>query len=180
VPKVSTITTPATPRAAPKRASAMPAASASLSTTTSLPAGAALVNVASTSVPIHDSSTFAAERATPCWMTAGKVAPTRPVHPAARSISATTAATASGVAGWGVGSRVRGVRSAPVTVSTSAPLMPLPPMSIPKARDREAPRGAAPEPAWSVTAETLAVHRLHPTSRRVVRWDRDDDRHDGR
>ncbi len=77
VPKVSRMTTPATPRAAPKRASAMPAASASLSTVTWVPV--ALVNSSSASVPIQLGSTLAAERATPCWITAGKVAPERTV-----------------------------------------------------------------------------------------------------
>ena len=94
------MTTPETPFAAPKRASAMPAASASLSTITS--PVVALVNTASTSVPIQLGSTFAAERATPCLMTAGKVAPMTPSQPASDTIRATISATRSGVDGLGV------------------------------------------------------------------------------
>src|SRR4051812_41010237 len=95
VPKVSRITTPDTPRAAPKRTSARPAASASLSTVTSRPV--ALENTASTSVPIQDGSTLAADRATPLLITAGKVAPTGPVQFAWVTNCTTTSATLSGV-----------------------------------------------------------------------------------
>ncbi len=73
VPKVSRMTTPGTSLAAPNRASATPAASASFSTVTER--DVALVKTSSTSVPIQLLSTLAAERATPCWITAGNVAP---------------------------------------------------------------------------------------------------------
>ncbi len=84
---------------------------------------------------IQDLSTFAAVRATPCWMTAGKVTPIGAVpaaSPNERTISATTAATAPGVEGDGVGVRTRSAVKVPAARSTGHPLMPEPPMSMPK------------------------------------------------
>ena len=86
-------------------------------------------------MPIQESSTFAAMRATPCWMTAGNV------MPIGRSVdrwnepttSATAAATAFGVAGCGVGTLNRSAANSPTTRLTGAALMPVPPMSMPKA-----------------------------------------------
>ncbi|OIQ82877.1 hypothetical protein GALL_353380 [mine drainage metagenome] len=88
-------------------------------------------------VPIQETSTFAALRATPCCTTAGKVTPTgvsagRSNEP---TTCATVRATAAGVEGCGVGIRTRSAANAPVVRSTGAPLMPLPPMSIPNAMD---------------------------------------------
>ena len=100
VPSVTMITTPAWPLPAPKATSATPAASASFTTVTSPPMAAAKSFPAS--VPIHSSSTFAAECATPSLITAGNVAPAGPDHSKNSASSATTAVTASGVAGCGV------------------------------------------------------------------------------
>ena len=133
VPKVSRMTTPPTPLAAPNRASAMPAASASLSTVTSQ--WVMSVKTLSTSVPIQLLSTFAALLATPFLMTAGNVAPSSPVHSASLTSRATTSATASGVDGLGVRYFTRSVARSPLSRSTMAPLIPLPPMSTPNAVD---------------------------------------------
>ena len=65
-----------TSRAAPKRASATPAASASLTTTGRRPVRCS--TRATTSVPIHASSMLAAVRTTPCVTTAGRVSPKQP------------------------------------------------------------------------------------------------------
>ena len=76
---------------------------------------------------------FAAVWTTPSRTTDGSV---RPIVPGASSfvtISFTTAATASGVAGCGVGMRMRSAVKAPAARSTGAPLMPVPPMSTPMA-----------------------------------------------
>ena len=67
------------PFAAPYRASARPAASASLTTCTSRPV--ASVNSASASVPTQASSMFAAEWTTPWRTTPGTVTPTGPREP---------------------------------------------------------------------------------------------------
>ncbi len=133
VPRVNTCTTPELFRPAPNSISAMPAASASLTTNTSWPVRS--VNRASTSVPIQDLSTFAAVFATPSWITAGKVTPTGMSSATSKEpmSSATVSATASGVEGCGVGIRTRSAASSPLPRWTGAPLMPLPPMSIPKA-----------------------------------------------
>ena len=133
VPKVSRMTTPPTPLAAPNRASAMPAASASLSTVTSQ--WVMSVKTLSTSVSIQLLSTFAALLATPFLMTAGNVAPSSPVHSASLTSRATTSATASGVDGLGVRYFTRSVARSPLFRSTMAPLIPLPPMSTPNAVD---------------------------------------------
>src|SRR5690625_4085840 len=73
--------------------------------------------------------------ATPSWTTAGKVTPTGTPRPISKDSTkaVTVSATASGVEGWGVGIRRRSADSAPVLRSTGAPLMPLPPISTPKA-----------------------------------------------
>ena len=92
------------------------------------------MNSASTSVPIQLVSTFAAVRATPCWMTAGNVTPTGSspdAAPNSATMWATTSATALGVDGCGVAIRRRSSVNSPATRSTGAPLMPDPPMSIP-------------------------------------------------
>src|SRR6478735_9477934 len=136
VPRVITRTVPATPAPAPKRASARPAASASLMTSTGRPRRA--VNSASMSRFSHAWSTFAAEWTTPCWMIPGKVTPTGESAAGASgrldssaTTWATTSATASGVEGLGVGTRSRSPISLPFLRSTIPPLMPVPPMSMP-------------------------------------------------
>ena len=78
VPSVVTMTSPERPRAAPYRASASPAASASLTTWTSRPV--ASVKIASASVSTHDASMLAAEPTTPWRTIAGTVTPDRRVR----------------------------------------------------------------------------------------------------
>ena len=97
VPRVMMITTPRRPLPAPKAISAIPAASASLRTTTSHPV--AVANSDRASVPIQLSSMFAAVRIVPLVTTPGSVIPTGPVHEKYRATSPTVAAMASGVAG---------------------------------------------------------------------------------
>jgi hypothetical protein len=89
----------------------------------------------STSGPIQLLSTFAALLATSFLITAGNVAPSSPVHSASLISRATTSATGSGVDGLGVRYFTRSVARSPFSRSTMAPLIPLPPMSTPKAVD---------------------------------------------
>ncbi len=130
VPKVSMMTTPSRRLPAPKAISANPAASASLSTRTGQPVVRSKRVTAST--PIQESSTLAAVRTVRWWTMAGKVQPMAPRHSKCRASCPTTSATASGSEGSGVGMRWRGPASSPVARSTGAPLMPLPPMSMPR------------------------------------------------
>ena len=131
VPKVSISTEPFTPTPAPNLISASPAASASFSTTTSVPS--ALANSAAASVPIHPLSTLAALRMVPPITTPGKVAPAGPLKSNDLATCRTTSVTASGVAGCGVRILLRSASSFPVSRSTGAPLIPVPPISIPSA-----------------------------------------------
>src|SRR4051794_7476779 len=89
------------------------------------------VNTMSASVPIQRLSTLEAVSVTPFLTTAGKVTPTGPFHAWCSITCATTSATGAGRAGCGVTIRNRGAASWPESMSTGAPLMPLPPMSIP-------------------------------------------------
>src|SRR5262245_61189888 len=73
----------------------------------------------------------AAVSTTPCRTTAGMVSPTGPGMPICCGISPTTSATACGVAGDGVSNRTRSAANLPSAMSTGAPLIPVPPMSIP-------------------------------------------------
>ncbi len=84
-------------------------------------------------MPIQSLSTLAADLATPSTTIPGKVTPVGPSQAKCSTISATTAATASGLAGSGVGTRSRSRVSRPFATSTGAPLIPDPPMSIPSA-----------------------------------------------
>ncbi len=78
---------------------------------------------------------FAAEWTTPWTTTPGTVTPTRPSESSNLvSSSAKTSATALGVAGWGVSMRTRSSANSPFSRSTGAPLIPLPPKSIPNGR----------------------------------------------
>ncbi len=129
VPMVRTRTTPWLFLPAPKAISARPAASASLMTMT---LSSFLPNSLLALTPIHDLSTFAAVRMTPSTTTPGNVMPTGPVHSKWSTSLATTSAIAFGVAGCGVGIRWRSAVSSPVFVSTGAPLIPEPPMSMPR------------------------------------------------
>ncbi len=83
------------------------------------------------SAPIHEESMLAAVRATPPVTTLGRVIPTGPSHPACSMISATVAATASGVDGCGVRILIRSPINWPVDRSTRPPFTPLPPTSTP-------------------------------------------------
>ena len=146
---------PLRPLAAPYRTSARPAASASLTTCTSR--RSASVNRASASVPIHAWSMLAAEWTTPCWTTPGTVTPTGP-----------------GVGEPGeqldehLGHRVgrggaRGRRSAPArrrsrrrSRSTGAPLMPVPPKSMPNGRSLTPSPSCAQSPRSGTASRNLA------------------------
>src|SRR4051812_38866253 len=96
---------------------------------------------------------FAADRVWPWVTTAGMVTPIGPSLPIesakCSTISATTAATFFGVDFAGVGIRSRFPASSPVVRSTGAPLIPLPPMSI--------PRTGALRTGWSVIKGSLAI-----------------------
>src|SRR3954462_10556771 len=77
---------------------------------------------------------LAAVKATPCFITPGKVTPTRCSQSKAATTLATTSHTASGSDGCGVSMRTRSPISSPLSRSTGQPLMPLPPMSTPNPR----------------------------------------------
>src|SRR5712691_889150 len=94
VPKVSISTVPFSPIPAPNVISATPAASASFSTRTGLPA--AWPNSAPVSIPIQAGSRLAAVLVTPSVTTPGKVMPTGPDQLNEVVSCFTTSATASG------------------------------------------------------------------------------------
>ena len=100
VPNVSISTVLASPFPAPNVISAIPAASASLTTLTSSPVASA--SSARASSPIQPGSTLAAVLVMPFITTPGKVMPTGPDQLNVLTSWATTSATASGVAGCGV------------------------------------------------------------------------------
>ena len=144
VPRVSTITTPRLPWPAPKRISATPAASASL--TTQVRRLNALLKAAWASKPIQSGSTLAAVLVTPLITGAGKPTPiawitgtgcpaaaaaefaARIRRPTTRPAEATTT---PGLDGIGVRTRIRSPTSSPVLTSTTAALIPVPPTSTP-------------------------------------------------
>ncbi len=75
---------------------------------------------------------FAADRTTPRRTTAGTVTPTGPVESGnLATSSAMISPTASGVDCSGVSMRSRSAANSPVSTSTGAALMPLPPKSMP-------------------------------------------------
>src|ERR687893_1310268 len=129
VPSVSIRTTPSSSLPAPQRISARPAASASLTTLTG--ASSSLRSAARRSKPIAALSIFAAVCTTPSLTTAGNPQPTGPCHPASRITSTAVPTIASGLAGLGVLILTLSSSSSPDCVSTGAPLIPDPPMSIP-------------------------------------------------
>ena len=88
---------------------------------------------AAASNAIQDGSRFADVSITPARTTPGKVTPIGPATWMLLATRATTAATASGAEGDGVGSRMRSPVSEPVARRIGAPFTPLPPMSIPTA-----------------------------------------------
>ena len=138
VPIVSSRTTPGCPRPAPKAISASPAASASLMTTTGRPRRS--VSSCWTGASMNPGSTLAALSERPSLITAGKPAPafmsgvSQPPSVRRSQTRAVTSTTAVGVAGCGVFSRIRSETRRPSARSTTAPLMPVPPMSMPRAR----------------------------------------------
>ena len=66
--------------------------------------------------------------------TAGTATPPGPAIPISFRTPSTAAATACGVAGDGVGNRIRSAASSPVAMSTGAALIPVPPISTPTTR----------------------------------------------
>ena len=148
VPIVSTMVVPRWRRPAPKRSSARPATSASLPMATVRPMASDISR--SAGKPIHVESMFAAVRTVPPRVAAGMPTPTGraaastedrgALSPAVsgsrsrRTSRSMTPTTSRGTDGCGVGMRIRSPTNCPVRVSTTAPLMPLPPKSIPIAR----------------------------------------------
>src|ERR1700733_1052922 len=147
VPSVSISTVPCSPTPAPNFISAIPAASASFSTCTGLPA--ALANSARASKPTQAGSRLAAVLVTPLVTTPGNVMPIGPDHSNEVTSWLTTSATASGTAGCGVAIFFRSASSFPAATSTGAPLMPVPPISMPSACIRI--------PYWLVLGGSAAV-----------------------
>jgi hypothetical protein len=131
VPKVTITTVPSSPTPAPNVISATPAASASFSTRTGLPA--ASPNSWPASSPTQAGSRFAAVLVTPSITTPGKVMPTGPDQSNEAVRFFTISAIGPGRAGRGVSIFCRSASSFPVATSTGAALMPLPPMSMPSA-----------------------------------------------
>ena len=90
------------------------------------------MKIASASSPIHDLSMLAAESTTPRRTMPGTVTPTGVVEDGKLStICWNTPATDCGSAGLGVSMRTRSCAKSPRSRSTGAPLMPVPPKSMP-------------------------------------------------
>ena len=90
------------------------------------------MKIASASSRIHALSMLAAESTTPRRTMPGTVTPTGVLDAGKLStICWKTPATACGVAGFGVSIRTRSCAKSPIFRSTGAPLMPVPPKSIP-------------------------------------------------
>ena len=156
VPSVMTMTRPWRPFAAPYSASARPAASASLTTCTSRPS--ASVKIASASSPTHDLSMLAAESTTPRRTMPGTVTPTGSWTPGScRRSAGRPRPRPAGVAGLGVSMRTRSWAKSPCSRSTGAPLMPVPPKSMPKGCCHAAQPIARPR--RGVTRATAQVRR---------------------
>ena len=83
-------------------------------------------------MPIHDVSTFAAVSATPRCMTAGKVQPIGPGRVEVGDDLADDLGDVPGDPPGGVGMRSRSAARLAGSRSTGAPLMPVPPMSMPR------------------------------------------------
>ena len=106
---------------------------------------------------------LAAERVWPWVTTAGMVTPMGPSPMSSAkwlTISATTFATLAGVDFAGVSIRSRSLANSPEPRSTGAPLMPLPPMSMPRTE-----RPWAPAAGDSVMAGSLSTGCVSPTPR---------------
>ena len=126
VPSVITSSTPC-PAIAPK-----PCTSASLATRTGLPSF--FDKVSARGKPPHLPFRFGAVTVTPRRTTPGKPTDTRSNSPCCFASSTMALITAAGVAGLGVFTRMRSVRSLPVSLSTTA-LIPVPPMSMARVRN---------------------------------------------
>ena len=129
VPNVNISTVPWWLAPAPKDISARPAASASLIRDVLSPV--ASLNSPRVSTPIQDGSRLAAVSVTPSTTTPGNVIPAGPRQPNDSTSCPTVLATVSGTAGCGVSSLTRSASNLPWAVSTGAPLIPEPPMSMP-------------------------------------------------
>ena len=148
VPIVRTMIVPRWRRPAPKRSSARPATSASLPMAIVRPMTRDISRSAGN--PIHAESMFAAVRTVPPRVAEGMPMPTGRVAASAivsdapspavsgssnlRTSVSITATTSRGTDGCGVGMRMRSPTNWPERTSTTAPLIPLPPKSIPIAR----------------------------------------------
>ena len=122
--------TPNTPLTSPNDNSASPAASASLSNDTS--ASAISENDLSTGNPIQLLSILVADIVTPSLTTAGHPNPIGlPSHSKSLTIFIAILIAFMGVTFFGVGYLILSERSIPLSVSTIAPLIPVPPISIP-------------------------------------------------
>ena len=82
---------------------------------------------------------LAAVRATPCWMAAGKPMPIGPDQRCRSTSARIVTPMDSGVAGRGDSMRRRSLASSPVAVSITAPLIPVPPTSMPRIFMRSPP-----------------------------------------
>ncbi len=186
VPSVTMCTVPGSPFPAPNVISATPAASASFSSRTSCPA--ALDSIVRASSPIHFGFRLAAVRVTPLITTPGKVTPVGPDQEKASTSLCTTSATAFGTAGRGVAIFTRSATKVPVSRSTGAALIPVPPISMPSAcmlapypsrtgpgapLNATNPGGAAqyPAPAGKLRRSTCPFRACVAAERgRLMRW----------
>jgi len=154
VPKVSTNTAPSRPRPAPKRISAMPAASASFSTVQGLPE--AHCSRLPASAPIQEGCTWAAVSALPALITEGNPSPSGPWVRRAEPEDNTASMTAVGVEGCGRGRVSSAPARLPRSTSTGASLIEEPPTSTPSStvltalrRGPSAPRATSVAPGAS-------------------------------
>ena len=161
MPRVVTMMSPSRPRATPKRASASPAASASLMTCTSRPSTFAEQVVGVRADPALVDVGRGGDHARPCVRRPGSSRPPPTSSPANRSSSsAITFATALGFDCPGVSMRSRSAENSPWIRSTGAALMPLPPKSMPIGSAMTA-NLATPGRVWS--AEPLASRSSRPS-----------------
>ena len=148
VPSVVRITRPPRPCSTPYSSSATPAASASLTVSTSMPLRSRIAVRAS--MPSQRSEMWAEERTMPSRTIPGTPTPTGRSSSGVSSstISAITSAMSSGSPPTGLPTVMRSVRRIPVVTSTMPALSVVPPMSMPRAsRSRWASAAAAPSGA---------------------------------
>src|SRR5689334_12866574 len=112
---------------------------------------------------------LAADFTTPCTTTAGTVMPTgTPSAAPLPTSSATTSATSWGWPPDGVSTRVRSAANSPVARSTGAPLMPLPPKSMPKGRVARSAAMTGPYPVRGDLDTTAGSRKQVPHVRGLV------------